>query len=105
MLEIFRAFLCGLFLFNSLPHLIKGITGQTNMTPFKRVSSPYLNIIWAFTNIGLSLTLLGIEESTGKLNSLSGWSLVSFFIGGILISFADAQLFSNPKSKLPWHKD
>ncbi|MCX7928614.1 MAG: hypothetical protein N2558_02930 [Patescibacteria group bacterium] len=103
-LEIVKAFFAGLFLFNSLPHLIKGVIGQSHMTPFKRVSSPYLNLAWAFLNIGISLVLVETDQQAECSKFLSGWSLLSFFVGGIFISFANAQLFSNPNAKLPWHK-
>jgi hypothetical protein len=67
------------------------------MTPFKRVSSAYLNITWAFVNIFIGLMLL--------VRPLSGMNMWMFFIGGFLVSMADAQLFSKPDAKLPWHKD
>lgn len=52
-MELLWYFVAGFFLFNSVPHLVKGITGQTHMTPFKRISSPELNVVWSFTNIVL----------------------------------------------------
>ena len=91
------SFFAGFFIFNGLPHLTKGITGQTHMTPFKRVSSAYLNIIWAFVNIAIG-SLLFIKSSTG-------FNLWIFLVGGFLISMADAQLFSKPNARLPWHRD
>ena len=94
---LLKSFFAGLFLFNSLPHLLKGISGQTHMTPFKRVSSASLNIIWAFVNIILGLLLL--------VRPLTGLAMWTFLTGGFLISIADAQLFSKPNAKLPWHKD
>jgi len=94
---LLKSFFAGLFLFNSLPHLIKGITGQTHMTPFKRVSSAYLNILWAFANIILGLLLL--------VRPLTGNAMWAFLVGGFFISMADAQLFSKPDARLPWHKD
>lgn len=105
MLLLVRVFFCGFFLFNSLPHLVKGITGQMHMTPFKRVSSPYLNIVWAFVNIVISLLILGFDPRTGSLNTLTGTQVWVFLLGGFAISMADANLFSNPNAKLPWHKD
>ncbi len=58
--RMFYAFLAGAFLANCLPHLVKGISGQTHMTPFKRVSPASLNIIWAFVNIYLVLLFLNM---------------------------------------------
>ena len=92
-----KSFFAGFFLFNSLPHLFKGITGQTHMTPFKRVSSPYLNLIWAFMNLVIGLLL--------TLRPLTGINMWVFLAGGFFISLADAQLFSKPNARLPWQKD
>ncbi len=103
-------FLGGLFAFNSIPHLVKGITGQTHMTPFKRVSSPILNVAWAFINILLSAWILGMALGNGGFvlpwtASVSGTDLWAFVAGGLFISLADANLFSNPNARLPWQKD
>jgi len=99
------AFLAGLFLTNSLPHLVKGITGQSHMTPFKRVSPAWLNIIWSFINIYLGLLFLQLSGGhfgdLSKLNSFA-WS---FLIGALFIAWADARMFSNPKAGFPWFKD
>lgn len=100
---IIKAFFAGFFLFNSLPHLFKGITGQTHMTPFKKISSAYLNLVWAFINLILVVVISGV--SSGTFNTLSDNGVWAFLAGGFFISMADAQLFSNPNAKLPWHKD
>ncbi len=103
-------FFSGLFTFNSIPHLVKGITGQTHMTPFKRISSPYLNIVWGFVNIIIGSLFLGLANQTSYLvspfgSNITGINLLVFLAGGILISFMDAQLFSKPNARLPWQKD
>lgn len=103
-------FLAGLFTWNAIPHLIKGISGQTHMTPFKRVSSPLLNVIYAFINIFLALYLLGLASQKGGLTLPwdAGFNITSIWVylaGGLFISLADANLFSNPNARLPWHKD
>ncbi len=58
-------FLAGMFTWNAIPHLVKGITGQTHMTPLKRVSSPIINVIYGFINIILGLFLLGLASEQG----------------------------------------
>lgn len=103
-------FLAGLFAFNSIPHLVKGIIGQTHMTPFKRVSSPILNVIYAFINIIFALFILGLATRTGGLvmpwaANITSTNLWVFLAGGLFISLADANLFSNPNASLPWHRD
>jgi hypothetical protein len=99
------AFLAGMFLANSLPHLVKGIAGQSHMTPFKRVSPAWLNIIWSFINIYLGLLFLQLSGGhfgdVSKLDAFA-WSLLA---GAIFMALADAWLFSKPNARFPWQKD
>ena len=90
-----RAFFAGFLIFNGIPHLVQGISGKTHMTLFKRVSSPIVNVVWAFVNIAFGVLVLG-------MTSLSVWS---FLLGGFLLSLTAAKLFGGPNAKLPWHKD
>jgi hypothetical protein len=99
-----RFFFAGMFLFNAVPHLTMGISGKTHMTPFKRVSSPILNIVWAFSNIVPGLLILGINQDM-RIHSLTGNEIWVFLIGGLVMSLMNASLFGNPHAKLPWHKD
>ena len=101
---IIKAFFGGMFLFNSIPHLVMGISGKKHMTPFKRVSSPMLNIIWAFGNLILATLILGLDSS-GRLDVLSGNNFWAFIVGGLIMSLMNANLFGKPDAKLPWHKD
>jgi hypothetical protein len=55
-------FFCGVFLVNVLPHLIHGVSGERFPSPFakphgKKLSSPTLNVIWAFINLSILLTI------------------------------------------------
>lgn len=100
-----QAFFAGLFLANGIPHFVKGITGQTHMTPFKRVSSPYLNLFWGFGNFVLGFLVLGFNPETGFLNLPGDSQFWVFIAGAFVISMMDAQLFSKPGARLPWHKD
>ena len=59
----FAHFLGGAFLANSLPHLIAGITGRSAPTPFasppfKGLSSPAVNVLWALANLAAAYLLL-----------------------------------------------
>jgi hypothetical protein len=103
-MEIIRALLGGMFLFNGIPHLVKGIAGEKHMTPFKRVSSPILNIIWAFTNFVLAVVILGFSAN-GALMVPQGIGVWAFLLGGFLLSLTAAKLFGAPNARLPWHKD
>lgn len=109
-LEILWYFLAGAFAWNGIPHLVKGITGQTHMTPFKRVSSPVLNVVWGSVNFITALYLLGLATGSGSLTlpweaNLSGTNLWAFLGGAILTGVYLASFWSNPKARLPWHKD
>lgn len=103
-------FIAGFFVFNGFPHLVKGITGQNHMTPFKRVSPPVLNVAWGFANEIIGLYILGITAGVGALAlpwnaRLSGDNLWAFMVGGFVISVYLAYFWSNPNARLPWHKD
>lgn len=103
-------FLAGFFLFNGVPHLVKGITGQTHMTPFKRVSSPVLNVIWAAVSAFLASYLLGLGSGLGGLvwpwnAHLTEANVWAFAAGTLVVSLWLASFWSNPNARLPWHKD
>jgi len=98
------AFLGGMFLFNAIPHLIKGIAGDKHMTPFKKVSSPILNVFWAFSNIIVSILILGFTPQ-GNLAMPKGNNFWLFLLGGFILSLTAAKLFGAPNARLPWHKE
>lgn len=109
-MELLWYFSAGFAFWNSIPHLVKGITGETHMTPFKRVSSPSLNIIWSFVNLVLSFYLLGL--ASGKGGFVGPWdagimnvNLWAFTVGGFIMSLSAAWLFGRPNARLPWHRD
>ncbi|MBI2036281.1 hypothetical protein HYT17_01515 [Candidatus Microgenomates bacterium] len=109
-MELLWYFLAGAFGFNAIPHLVKGITGQNHMTPFKKVSSPVLNIVWSFINILFALFLLGIASGDGGLAlpwnaGLVDTNLLVYLVGGFVMAAYLASFWSNPNAKLPWHKD
>lgn len=109
-MELLWYFLAGFLHFNALPHLFKGITGQTHMTPFKRVSSPVLNIIWAFFNLSVSFFILGLVSGNGGLTlpwdaNLVDMNLAAYLIGGFAVALYLANFWSKPNARLPWQKD
>lgn len=106
-MELLWYFLAGAFGINAIPHLVKGITGQTHMTPFAKVSSPVLNIAWAFVNILLTLYLLGLASGKGGLvlpseANLQNINLWAAAAGAFVNAAFLANFWSNPKAKLPW---
>jgi hypothetical protein len=88
------AFFAGAFLFNAVPHFVKGICGDKFPTPFakppgKGLSSPMVNVLWGLLNILIGYLLCG----PGKICSENKVPLVVFFIGGILMSIMLANNF------------
>jgi hypothetical protein len=98
------AFFGGMFLFNAIPHLVKGIAGDKHMTPFKRVSSPLLNIFWSFSNIVVAILILGFTPE-GGVAIPKGNDFWIFLLGGFVLSLTAAKLFGGPNPRLPWHKE
>ncbi|TSC64650.1 MAG: hypothetical protein G01um101493_64 [Microgenomates group bacterium Gr01-1014_93] len=106
-LELLWYFLAGAFHINALPHLVKGITGQTHMTPFAKVSSPVVNIVWGFVNVVVALFLLGIASGQGGLilpwsANLVDLNLWAYLGGAGVNALFLAWFWSNPNAKLPW---
>lgn len=109
-LELLWYFLAGAFHVNALPHIVKGITGQTHMTPFARVSSPVVNIAWGFVNVIIALFLLGIASGYGGLTlpwdaNLIDVNLWAYMLGVLVNALFLAWFWSNPNARLPWQKD
>lgn len=102
-MELIKYFFAGVFLANGIPHLVKGITGQKHMTPFKRVSSPVLNVVWAFINFVISILLFG-WFATEEAISPGGTNLIITLIGAFAVATYLASFWSNPDARLPWHK-
>ncbi|TKT88024.1 hypothetical protein [Dyadobacter frigoris] len=83
----FSSFWAGMFLANFVPHFTKGITGDTFPTPFsnppgKGLSSPLINILWAFFNLTAACFLIKL----GKVSTDDNLSTGLFFAGFALIS-------------------
>ena len=103
-------FLAGFFAANGIPHIVKGITGQKHMTPFKRVSPAPLNVVWGFANAIIALYLLGLASESGGLvppwsAGLEGITLWAFLAGAFTCDLYLGYFWSNPNARLPWQKD
>lgn len=106
-MELLWYFFAGFFAWNGVPHIVKGITGQNHMTPFKKVSSPVLNVVWGFVNVVATLFVLGLASGQGGLTlpwdaNLTGMNLWVFLAGALTVGVYLANFWSNPKAKLPW---
>jgi hypothetical protein len=80
-------FFAGIFLANTVPHFIHGVSGDAFPTPFsnppgKGLSSPTINVVWALGNLVVGYILARV----GKLSQDNKWSLLAFFAGFALIS-------------------
>lgn len=56
-------FFGGVFIANTLPHLVAGVSGQPLQTPFasppfRGLSSPPVNVAWALVNLALAYLVL-----------------------------------------------
>lgn len=100
MAPLIAGFICGLLLFNAIPHLTRGISGKAHMTPFSRRSGAWVNVVWAWVNIIAGLMIAHVFNVF--CSSLDVW--VAFGSGGFLISMFLAFFWSNPEARLPWHK-
>ena len=80
-------FCAGLFLTNTVPHFVHGISGDFFPSPFahppgKGLSSPTINVLWALANFVIGYILLRV----GKLSQTNKWSLLAFFTGVVCLS-------------------
>jgi hypothetical protein len=78
-------FFGGVFLANTLPHLINGISGRSFQSPFakppgKGLSSPTVNVLWGFFNLVVAYLLVCRVGSFDLLN----WQHVVTLGAGIL---------------------
>ena len=63
-------FFGGALLANALPHLVAGVLGRRLQTPFasppfKGLSSPIVNVMWALTNLSVAYLTLGRSGVVG----------------------------------------
>jgi hypothetical protein len=76
-------FFGGAFLANALPHLMAGVSGEPKQSPFasppfKGLSSPVVNVLWALVNLAVAYLLV---ERVGSFDMRS-WSDVGVcFVG------------------------
>jgi hypothetical protein len=80
-------FFAGAFLANFVPHFVHGISGDRFPTPFARppgkaLSSPTLNVAWAFLN----LLVGGVLYKAGHVSSEAYSTVALLFAGALAIS-------------------
>lgn len=89
-------FFMGMFLVNSLPHFIHGISGDFFPTPFanppgKGLSSPQLNILWAFINMIICYLLF----RASKISITNIWTIILFVLGFVVMSIRLSYALAN----------
>lgn len=87
-------FFAGLFLTNTVPHFVHGISGDSFPTPFanppgKGLSSPTVDVLWALANLLIGYILFRV----GKVSQTNKWSLLAFFAGVVYISITLSIVF------------
>jgi len=61
-------FFAGVFLTNSVPHLVIAVTGRRNRTPFGPNSSPFVNLLWSGMNIASGSLLVRFADRQEYVN-------------------------------------
>jgi hypothetical protein len=89
-------FFGGVFLANALPHLVSGVTGRPFQTPFAKppgrgLSSPTVNVLWAFVNGVIAYVLL---VRAGSFSLRSAGCIVPLTLGALLVSLLGARHFA-----------
>lgn len=88
-------FFGGVFLANTIPHLVSGVMGRAFQSPFAKppgegLSSSTVNVIWAFLNLVFSYLLI-CQVGNFDLRSISDVSAAGS--GAFLISLFSAKHF------------
>lgn len=103
-MELLLAFLSGMFLTNSIPHLVTGVNGKSHMTPFAKESSAIVNVVWAFINIVIGIWALNYSGKTLLDIFLFDSFSWSFWAGALVMGLAAAWLFGKKDARFPWFK-
>ncbi|MDL2408150.1 hypothetical protein PY650_21360 [Rhizobium calliandrae] len=85
----------GIFLMNSVPHLVSGVLGQPFQSPFAKprgegLSSSTVNVLWGFVNLVLAYLLL---IRFGAFQWDDGFDALAIGFGALAISLFAARHF------------
>ena len=88
-------YFAGLFLANTIPHFVHGVSGDPFPSPFanppgKGLSSPLVNVLWGLANLVVGYVLARI----GRVFKSNVIALIIFFAGVALISIQLAVVFA-----------
>jgi hypothetical protein len=84
-IDVVACFWGGMFLANFFPHFIAGMSGTRFPTPFctppfRGLSSPIVNMLYALFNLGVAYALLELRQGPPLAVSAAGFALMSIFI-------------------------
>lgn len=90
----FSGFWAGMFLTNTIPHFVKGVSGDPFPTPFAKppgqgLSTPIINVLWGLFNLIVGFLLY----RAGKVSFDDTLSTIIFFAGIVLMSTFMAKRF------------
>lgn len=93
-------FFAGAFFANFVPHFVQGVSGDRFPTPFahppgKGLSSPTLNVLWAFFNLAIGYVLFG----AGRVSRGGDRAPVVFFAGIVVMSLMLSIGFKDKQAK------
>ena len=93
--NLLSCFFLGVFLVNSIPHFVHGISGDSFPTPFanppgKGLSSPILNVIWGLINMTACIFLYRVS----KITLTNKWAILLFILGFIAMSLRLSSVLS-----------
>ncbi len=94
-LHLVSYFFGGMFLANTVPHLVSGLTGRAFQSPFakppgKGLSSSTVNAVWGFFNLVVAYLLL-VRVGNFDLRSIA--NVAALGLGVLLISLQSAKHF------------
>jgi hypothetical protein len=80
-------FLAGLFIANTIPHFVQGISGNSFPSPFsnppgKGLSLPVTNVYWSLANLIAGYLFYRF----GKVSKDNWWSIIIFFVAFAFMS-------------------
>ena len=94
-LDYLAYFFGGVFLANTIPHLVNGISGRPFQSPFSRppgqgLSSSLLNVVWASVNLIIAYLLI---LRVGIFDLRDTGDVIVFGIGFIAMALALSRTF------------
>ncbi len=104
-MNLVLGFIAGMFITNSIPHIVAGIQGNRHMTPLAKNSSALINVVWGYVSLVVGAWVLNMSgRSLTGILSFDDYS-IAFLVGSAFMALANAWLFSNPNAKFPWFKN